>query len=227
MVRSSICSSICSLVRVCIFSGFVRSFDALIEELVPATFNVHFPHLVGDSRRLAKVVIVCNFEGSNLIHPEQAATLFHEFGHAFATLLSKTRFQHTSGTRCALDFVETPSTLMEHFFSDYRVLKQFAIHHKTKEVLPEKQWNDYLLNKNRFFGLDTQQQLLFSIIDMKLHGEKDSSNAEREREIDRKSLEAVIDSVQKGFAGVPPVPGTAIQASKFSLFFLRPCARVC
>ena len=64
-------------------------------------------------------------EVSYLKHDE-LQTLFHEFGHALHTLLSRTRYQHLAGTRVKTDFVEIPSHLMEYFVRDYRVLKHFV-----------------------------------------------------------------------------------------------------
>lgn len=64
----------------------------------------------------------------------EVSTIFHEFGHALNTILSKTEYQHLAGVRSPIDFVETPSTLMEHFCRDYRVVRTFAEHYQTKEV---------------------------------------------------------------------------------------------
>jgi hypothetical protein len=47
---------------------------------------------------------------------------------------SRTRFQHLSGTRGALDFIELPSILCEYFASDAATLALFAQHHQTGMV---------------------------------------------------------------------------------------------
>ena len=74
--------------------------------------------------QLPIIALVCNLSGGmggsgddHLSHSE-VETLFHEFGHALHSLLSRTQYQHMSGTRAAMDFVETPSHLMEHFCWD-------------------------------------------------------------------------------------------------------------
>ena len=46
-----------------------------------------------------------------LLSFDDAATLFHEFGHALHGLLSKVRYPRLSGTNVARDFVELPSQL--------------------------------------------------------------------------------------------------------------------
>merc|ERR1712176_352699 len=57
------------------------------------------------------IAIVCNFSSprndmdATLISVTEVETLFHEFGHALHSLLSRTTFQHLSGTRTALDFI--------------------------------------------------------------------------------------------------------------------------
>lgn len=51
------------------------------------------------------------------------ATYFHEFGHLVHSILSKTEFQHLTGIRGPFDLTEIPSTLMEYFAHDHRVLR--------------------------------------------------------------------------------------------------------
>ncbi len=56
--------------------------------------------LPGGSYQAPIVALVASFAtsaSSGLLSPEQAATLFHEFGHALHSLLSRTQFQHHFG----------------------------------------------------------------------------------------------------------------------------------
>lgn len=48
----------------------------------------------------------------------------------------RSEFQHVAGTRAQLDFVETPSTLMEYFAYSPAVLAKFARHWRTGEPIP-------------------------------------------------------------------------------------------
>ncbi|KAG0569298.1 hypothetical protein KC19_6G081200 [Ceratodon purpureus] len=112
------------------------------------SINAHFT-LKGCRRisesdyQLPVVALACNFAAPDgntppILNPWEVETLFHEFGHALHSLLSRTEFQHFSGTRTVLDFSETPSQLFEHYAWDYRLLSQFGRHYLTGEIIPEK-----------------------------------------------------------------------------------------
>lgn len=128
--------------------------------------------------QLPVVALVCNFMGHgsspNLNHSE-VETLFHEFGHALHSLLSRTDYQHFSGTRVLLDFAETPSNLFEHYAWDFQVLKTFAKHYSTGDTIPESLVKSMRRAKNMFFATELQHQIFYAFIDQALFGEQSSS----------------------------------------------------
>lgn len=88
----------------------------------------------------------------------EVETLFHEFGHAMHSLLSRTEFQHLSGTRAQLDFVETPAHLFECFVWDPRFVEQFALHFSTNKPIPQNMIWNLRASKNMFAAMDAQVQ---------------------------------------------------------------------
>ena len=77
------------------------------------------------------IINVCNFaKGAggepSLLSPDDARTLFHEFGHGLHGMLSNVTYPSLSGTSVFTDFVELPSQLYEHWQEQPQVLRQFA-----------------------------------------------------------------------------------------------------
>ncbi|PFH58337.1 hypothetical protein XA68_13870 [Ophiocordyceps unilateralis] len=131
----------------------------------------------GDGRlmQLPTIALVCDF-GKNdnsgepaLLSHHSVETLFHEMGHAVHSILARTNFQNVSGTRCATDFAELPSTLMEHFAADPTVLSLFARHWKTDRRLPYGLVAERIRLARRFEGLDTEHQILLAMVDQAFH----------------------------------------------------------
>lgn len=127
--------------------------------------------------QLPVVALVCNFSGSRnsstvRLNHWELETLFHEFGHALHSLLSRTDFQHFSGTRVVLDLAETPSNLFEYFAWDYRVLRTFARHYSTGEIIPEKLVKSMQGARNMFAATELQRQIFYALIDQTLFGEQ-------------------------------------------------------
>ncbi|KAK7259831.1 hypothetical protein RIF29_25446 [Crotalaria pallida] len=127
--------------------------------------------------QLPVVALICNFSGSRnpsavrLNHLE-VETLFHEFGHALHSLLSRTEYQHFSGTRVVLDFAEIPSNLFEYYAWDYRVLRTFARHHSTGEEIPQKLVEAMQGAREMFAATDLQRQIYYALVDQTLFGER-------------------------------------------------------
>ena len=126
-----------------------------------------------DGKRVAPVVsIVCNFTRSTsntpaLLTLDEAETLFHEFGHALHFLFHDVKYRGL--TEVEGDFVELPSQLMENWAFDPEVLKQYAVHYRSNEVIPED-----LVAKLRRSGLFNQgfmttELIAASLSDMDIH----------------------------------------------------------
>lgn len=112
----------------------------------------------------------------SLLTLDEVETLFHEFGHALHGLLSKCNYYGVSGTNVTRDFVELPSQIMEHWATEPEVLKMYAKHYKTGEVIPDSLIQK--LKKQSLFnqGFMTTELLAAAILDMELHNLKDAKD---------------------------------------------------
>jgi peptidyl-dipeptidase Dcp len=104
-----------------------------------------------------------------LLSSEHVATLFHEFGHALHGLLSDCTYNRLSGTSVPRDFVELPSQIMENWVFEPEVLKAYAKHYETGEVIPQE-LIDKLKKAGHFNqGFITAEYLAASFLDMDWH----------------------------------------------------------
>lgn len=72
-----------------------------------------------------------------LLTIDEVETMFHEFGHGLHGMLSKARLKSQAGTNVDRDFVELPSQIHEHWAFEPEMLKMYAHHWKTGEVIPD------------------------------------------------------------------------------------------
>ncbi|CAJ1044243.1 putative Peptidase family M3, partial [Leishmania shawi] len=103
------------------------------------TFFVRQASLLGQKPVVYNVLnIVKPAEGRPaLLTRDNVTTLFHEFGHGLHGMLSNLKYSTLSGTSVARDFLEFPSQINEHWAMYDAVLKNYALHYKTKEPIPQ------------------------------------------------------------------------------------------
>jgi len=104
-----------------------------------------------------------------LISSEEVSTLFHEFGHGLHGLLSDCNYNRLSGTSVSRDFVELPSQIMENWAFEPEVLKMYAKHYETGEVIPQELIDKLKKAKHFNQGFETVEYLAASFLDMDWH----------------------------------------------------------
>jgi len=99
---------------------------------------------------------------------EDATTLFHEFGHGLHGLFTEGKYSRTAGS-VPTDYVELPSQVMENWASEPEVMRAYAKHYKTGEVIPDQLISK--IEKSGLFnqGFTTVEYLAASILDMDYH----------------------------------------------------------
>ena len=99
--------------------------------------------LYEDGNRRPIVYNVGNFtrpagDAPALLTVDEVETTFHEFGHALQAILSYTPYRSIAGTNVDRDYVEMCSQINEHWAFEPEVLKTYARHYKTGEVIPDE-----------------------------------------------------------------------------------------
>ncbi|MDQ8728966.1 M3 family metallopeptidase [Bradyrhizobium sp. LHD-71] len=141
------------------------------------------------------ILNVCNFsKGADgepaLLSPDDARTLFHEFGHGLHGLLSNVVYPSLSGTSVFTDFVELPSQLYEHWQEQPQVLQQFARHYQTGEPLPDDLLQRFLAARKFNQGFATVEYVANALIDLEFHSQPASAAADV-RAFERKELDKI------------------------------------
>lgn len=124
---------------------------------------------------LSSAFVVCNFPPSSetspsLLRHDDVVTLFHEMGHTLHHLLSRVKEHGVSGVNgVEWDAVEFPSQFLENFAYEPKVLKLFAKHHQSGEILSDEMIAKLIRAKNFQSGMFMLRQIEFSLFDFELH----------------------------------------------------------
>ncbi|KAF8349335.1 metallopeptidase MepB [Amanita rubescens] len=118
-----------------------------------------------------------------LMRHDDVVTFFHEMGHVFHGLLSRTKFSRFHGTSVARDFVEAPSQMLEnwqvltiHWCWEPQVLQKMSSHYKTQESLPDDLIQKIIQSRYVNVGLFYLRQLFFAKFDLKVHTDQEPAD---------------------------------------------------
>jgi oligopeptidase A len=176
-------------------------------------WHSHYINTNGE-KQLPTAFIVCNFPPSNentpsLLRHDDVVTLFHEMGHALHHLLSKVQEPFVSGIAgVAWDCVEFPSQFLEYFSYDKEVLKLFAKHYQTQEVLSDEAIQKIINAKNFQSSLALIRQVEFALFDFKLY----------QRLYKGKEVQALMDSIRDEISALKPPKYNKFQHSFSHIF---------
>jgi peptidyl-dipeptidase Dcp len=136
-----------------------------------------------DGNVAPQILNICNFprgtDGEpSLLSPDDARTLFHEFGHGLHGMLSNVTYPSLSGTSVFTDFVELPSQLYEHWQERPEVLQQFATHYLTGEPLPDDLLKRFIAARKFNQGFGTVEFVSSALLDLEFHTQPASAAAD-------------------------------------------------
>ncbi|UVD80160.1 M3 family metallopeptidase [Myroides albus] len=134
-------------------------------------------NIVGQSKLLNQLPVIYNVGNfpkpaagqPTLLSLDNVITMYHEFGHALHGFFADQTYPTLSGTSVSRDFVEFPSQFHEHFAFEPSILKNYAKHYQTGEVIPDELVNKIKKASNFNKGYSLTELLGASVIDMEWH----------------------------------------------------------
>lgn len=129
-----------------------------------------------DGERVAPIVAnIANFPPAaagmpSMLSPEETRTLFHEFGHALHELFSDVRYASLAGSAVPGDFVEFPALLTERWALEPEVVRMYAYHHETGNLIDDETVQALQHESRLVSGLETLQYIAAIELDLALHG---------------------------------------------------------
>jgi Zn-dependent oligopeptidase len=142
-----------------------------------AQFDIISGKLLPDGKyQRPTVALLCNFpppaaDKPSLLSHSEVETLFHEFGHALHSIVTRAKFGRFAGSNVPRDFVEAPSQMLQNWVWDKKVLDTFAADYRdpSKKIPADiiKKMNDAKLATA---GVFYRRQFAFASLDLALHG---------------------------------------------------------
>ena len=162
--------------------------------------NWHDRYSFNGEKQLPTAFIVCNFSPAtqsvpSLLSHDEVTTLFHELGHAVHHLFTKVDEPFVSGINgVAWDTVEFPSQFLEYFAYDKEVLRMFAKHYISGEILDDENIDKLILTRNYGSALATLRQIEFALFDFLLY----------QKNRNQEEVQALLDSIRKEVGVMTP-----------------------
>ena len=123
----------------------------------------------------------------SLLTWDEVQTVFHEFGHALHGMLTQVQYRGLAGTNTDRDFVELPSQINAHWAFEPEVLKNYAHHYKTGEVIPDSLVQK--LNESAQFNMGFMTTELVGAALLDLYWHKKAWTSEELKALDIKAFE--------------------------------------
>ncbi len=148
-----------------------------------------------DSQFVSPVVsIVCNFSKPGkdtpaLLSMDETETFFHEFGHALNFMLGNTTYLR-SQTAIPTDFVELPSQILEHWAFEPVVLKNYAKHYQTGQVIPDALVEKLQKSSKFNQGFATVEYLAAALLDLNYYTQNNFTNLDINR-FEKEKMDAI------------------------------------
>ena len=177
----------------------------------------HFAHfrliegklLAGGKYQRPTVALICNFpsptkDKPSLLSHSDVETIFHEFGHAMHSMMTRAKYGRFAGTSVPGDFVEAPSQMLENWVWDKKVLDSFAADYRDPaKKIPADILAQLKAAKLATEGTRYRRQLSFCLTDLALHTQIHRDNAKDALPLSNQTLSDVF---------LPMAPDTAFVA---------------
>uniref|UniRef100_A0A7S4LC11 Peptidase M3A/M3B catalytic domain-containing protein n=1 Tax=Eutreptiella gymnastica TaxID=73025 RepID=A0A7S4LC11_9EUGL len=140
------------------------------------THNAAFPiHTGAKGHELPEAALVCNVpnpaKGLGLMSFGAMTTVFHEFGHLLHFLFAgQGRWSRFGGFTIESDFLEAPSMMYEEWMKSWKVLRTFARHHETGQILPRDLVTKMIDAKRFGRGMWLASQTMYAKVSLWYHG---------------------------------------------------------
>ena len=124
----------------------------------------------------------------SLISFDDVTTMFHEFGHTLHGLFANQNYVTLSGTSVPRDYVEFPSQINEHAALDPAILKNYALHYKTKEVIPQALIDKIKKAETFNTGYTVTELLAAATLDMAWHSVENEADFKPALQFEQEAL---------------------------------------